>query len=94
MTTTEHADLIERLKAELTHTKIVKRKDLFSESQRIAGLLSECLTALRTSRRDGWLDAADAAISDEYAAEWDPDDFAIVHDVADKLRRNAPQESD
>lgn len=54
MTTTEHAELIERLEDRIRE---LDRRELFGDHLELHELLSECLTALRTSRRNGWLAA-------------------------------------
>lgn len=96
-----HADLIERVSGHLARLDKEATTpgvgDQLLRHEYSTNLLRSAVTALRTSYAkgyaDGWHGAADKMISDEIANEYDLDDFAIVYDVAEDLRRNAPQEA-
>lgn len=88
MTPTEHAELIERISGHLTRldkeAAIPGVGDQLLRHEHSTELLRSAIAALRTSRRDGWLDAADAVTNSDH----DPTGL-----MADHLRSNAPQEA-
>lgn len=92
MTTTEHAELIERLSRRLHHLEgTYSEGEIELLSDKSTALIMDIESALRTSHRDGWLGAA-------AWLEENPDkghlliEYGYIPTESDRLRRNAPQE--